>query len=307
MEKRTIKLTENELVSLIRQGIDSYVNRQNKSYICKNSLNEGVDIDSINKVVSFNNEHQDNVDTNNYVHPYIISNTIRNENVLSIFERKDNEEGNDGNPLVYALKNIRGWRFANPQQDIMALLRRFVSVTNRLQMNFDTLIVTPSNNELNNRVFSYLIRLINFENQFSSFFKKLTVEEVYENYYDEDYFDNLGGVEAKHARMEMTKAFRSMNLRNKGIFSYKYISALAYRDSIEQSLKLAFDENMSMQYRDAINGKNVLVLDDTVASGKTLSDSADAIRSMFDPNSITFLTLFSPKSSQGFSNTRISL
>lgn len=267
-------------------------------------LNEGIDIDTTNKIISFNSKHQDNVDTNDYLHPYIISNTIRNENVLSIFERKDNDEGNDGNPLVYALKNIRGWRFSNPQQDIIALLKRFVSVTTKLQMNFDTLISIPSNNELNNRVFSYLIRLLSFDYSFSSFFRKLTVSEVYENYYDENYFDSLEENEAKHARMEMNKAFRNMTRKNNGIFSYKYISALAYRDSIEQSLKIEFDEDLCMQYRNAINGKNVLVLDDTVASGKTLSDSAEAIKSMFDPQSITFLTLFSPKSSQGFENTK---
>jgi hypothetical protein len=270
-------------------------------------LNEGIDIDTTNRIVSFNNAHQDNVDTNDYIHPYIISNTIRNNKVLSIFERKDNDEGNDGNPLVYALKNIRGWRFANPKHDIMALLRRFISVTTSLQMNFDTLILTPSNNDLNNKVFSYLMRLLNFDNSFSSLFRKLTVSEVYENYYDENYFDSLSEIEAKHARMEMNKAFRSMNLKNNGVFSYKYISTLAYRESIERSLSIEFDDDLSMQYRNAINGKNVLVLDDTVASGKTLSDSAEAIRSMFDPLSITFLTLFSPKSSQGFKNIKTSL
>lgn len=270
-------------------------------------LNEGIDIDTANKIVSFNKNHQDNVDTNDYLQPYIISNNIRNENVLSIFERKDNDEGNDGNPLVYALKNIRGWRFANPQQDIMALLRRFVSVTTKLQMNFDTLILTPSNNELNNRVFSYLLRLLSFDYSFSTLFRKLTVSEVYENFYDENFFDSMDEIEAKQARLEMSKAFKSMNLKNNGIFSYKYISALAYRDSIEQSLAIEFDDDLGMQYRDAINGKNVLVLDDTVASGKTLSDSADAIRKMFDPKSITFLTLFSPKSSQGFENVKTNL
>lgn len=271
------------------------------------TLNEGIDIDTANKIVSFNKNHQDNVDTNDYLQPYIISNNIRNKNVLSIFERKDNDEGNDGNPLVYALKNIRGWRFANPQQDIMALLRRFVSVTTKLQMNFDTLILTPSNNELNNRVFSYLLRLLSFDYSFSTLFRKLTVSEVYENFYDENFFDSMDEIEAKQARLEMSKAFKSMNLKNNGIFSYKYISALAYRDSIEQSLAIEFDDDLGMQYRDAINGKNVLVLDDTVASGKTLSDSADAIRKMFDPKSITFLTLFSPKSSQGFENVKTNL
>ena len=72
---------------------------------------------------------------------------------------------------------------------------------------------------------------------------------------------------------------------------------LFHRDIIEQSLKLNFDKDEDMKYRNVINNKDVLVFDDTVASGKTLSDSANAIREQFDPKSITFLTLFSPLNS----------
>ena len=48
-----------------------------------------------------------------------------------------------------------------------------------------------------------------------------------------------------------------------------------------------------LNYDDVINGKNVLIFDDTVTTGKTISDSGEAICSMFIPKSITFITLFS--------------
>lgn len=275
-------------------------------------LNEGVDIDVENHIVSFNSSHQNNVDTNDLIHPFIIKNNIRGETVLSIFERKDNEEGNDGNPLVYALKGINRWRFAYPKYDILALLKRFVSVTTHLQNQFDTLVVTPSNNPLNNRVFDYLQRIVHFEYKISNLFSKLSASEVREFYFDEEYYYSLAnGDENKISFMmrAMERAFQKMIKDNNNVFSYKYISPLAYRDGIIQSLSVSLSDTSIVKYRDYLNEKNVLVFDDTVASGKTLSDSAMALKEMFDPNSITFLTLFSPKANKdnNINNERIVL
>ncbi len=46
-----------------------------------------------------------------------------------------------------------------------------------------------------------------------------------------------------------------------------------------------------LEMANQINGKRVLVLDDTVASVKTISDSAEDLMDTFDPKSITSLTL----------------
>lgn len=195
---------------------------------------------------------------------------------------------------------MNNWRFNNPHQDIMNLLRRFVSVTKHLQMHFDTLLITPSNNTLNRVIFSYLIRLINFENSYSNFFLKLKVREVEEKYVDDNKLIQLSkenNIPVERVRRDMHNAFDRMYIENNGIFSYKYMKMLFHRDIIEQSLKLNFDKDEDMKYRNVINNKDVLVFDDTVASGKTLSDSANAIREQFDPKSITFLTLFSPLNS----------
>ena len=46
-------------------------------------------------------------------------------------------------------------------------------------------------------------------------------------------------------------------------------------------------------YSEMINDKDILILDDTISSGKTISDSVYAINETFKPKSITVITLFS--------------
>ena len=48
------------------------------------------------------------------------------------------------------------------------------------------------------------------------------------------------------------------------------------------------------EYAPLINDKRILLLDDTVMTGKSLSDSAIAIKDTYSPSNITALTLFSP-------------
>jgi hypothetical protein len=86
---------------------------------------------------------------------------------------------------------------------------------------------------------------------------------------------------------------------NDGVFSYKFIKPAILRNAILQSMKVSDNyANGEFEVADRINGKNALIIDDTVTSGKTLSDSAHAILEMYDPKSITFLTLFSPLKSE---------
>ena len=81
---------------------------------------------------------------------------------------------------------------------------------------------------------------------------------------------------------------------NDGIFSYKFLKPSELRNAIVQSMYINDDFRDELTYGPLINSKKVLIIDDTVTSGKTISDSADAVKEMYDPISITFLTLFSP-------------
>lgn len=271
--------------------IDEIIKKEIKEYLIENIIKEGIDIyaDENPPKVAFNPTHQEYVDTNDPWNPRPIYNEVNGYKVISIFERKGTEDRLDGNPLIYALKG-HNWEFKNPHFDIMALLRRFVAVTKELQGKYDVIITTPSSNSLNNEILKRVSRLIPHSIEFEHFFKKLEANDVYENWLYSKWFDEHP--EIKHSTL--LQAILAMNKYNNGIFSYKFIKPIELRNAIKNSMKVSDEIADDLSMGDYINGKNVLVIDDTVTSGKTISDSANAILQMYDPNSITFLTLFSP-------------
>ena len=273
-------------------------------------LKEGIDIDNINRIISFNPKHQNNVDTNDYIHPHIILNDIEGSTIISIFERKDNDIRNDGNPLVYALKGINGWTFKDPKKDIYSLFRIFVSVTQRLNNYFDTLIITPSHNSLNNTVFNYLKRIINVSYSFTDFFLKLPADIVENNYINFNDLEKMckGDTYKFNAiKRDFNRAFDAMYKYNDNIFSYKFFRDSVYRKLIIKTLELNKDSEDIFKYADVINDKDIVVFDDTVTTGKTLSESAEVIYQSFNPKTITFLTLFSPRTTKQFKSIKFKI
>lgn len=242
--------------------------------------------------VTKDNENPKYVDTNSYTQPYIFTDTVRGYTVYSIFKRQKTEDGvTDSNPLLNALKQRKGWQFENAKNDLMLLLRNFVAAI-KLLPKYDTIIMTPSNNQLNQIVFKYLIRLIPHTTSYENFFEKFSAQDVYDNLIDDDYinsnFENPSSV-----YNSIDEAFGNMMKLNNGIFSYKYLQKTPYREAIIQSMKVNIGVDNDLNYDEAINGKNVLIFDDTVTSGKTISDSGKAICDMFAPKTLTYITLFS--------------
>ena len=77
-----------------------------------------------------------------------------------------------------------------------------------------------------------------------------------------------------------------------GVFQFHHIIDKEMRKVIERTIKIS-DEYWG-DYVDAINGKNILIIDDSITFGHTLKESIERITDVFTPKSITVLTLFSP-------------
>ena len=123
------------------------------------NLIEGIDIDDVEQTVSFNNSHEENVDTSILINPTYTN--INGVDVISIFKRKRATEFSfDGNPLVYALKGLKGWKFKNAQSDITSLLKQFIRIAEKIQPNYDTIITIPSKNDLNTHFLYRLNKII---------------------------------------------------------------------------------------------------------------------------------------------------
>ncbi len=312
-----LRLKEEDLLNIINNTVTESINHINKelnenvktlteSYLSnkigenlKKELNEfinehGIDYDKLNKTVAFNPNHQEGVNTNDPWNPKPIYNEVDGYKIISIFEREKTDDRQDGNPLIYALKGKYSWVFKNPSYDYFSLLRRFVAVCKELNEEYDVIITTPSSNSLNTEILHRIIKLIPHNIHFERFFCKYNAQDVYDITMDSMLFNKyFEGKELENAIYNFEMAIERMNVENNGVFSYKYLPSYL-RPILSNSMYVNKDVLNDEKVNELINGKKILVIDDTVTSGKTISDSADALKSVFNPQSITFLTLFSP-------------
>lgn len=253
-------------------------------------LIEGIDVDEIKKTVSFNNSHEENVDTSTLINPTYEN--IGGVDVISIFKRKKSSDfSHDGNPLIYALKGIKGWKFNNEQSDIIGLLRQFIRIAEKIQPKYDTIITIPSNNVLNKNFLFRLNKVIKADVQIQDYLHKLTAEEVYEEFVDWVQISQDFGERYNKIKSLIASYFKNMDNEYDGYFSYKFIKDVKLRKYIKKTMYS--DSEKTIEYASHINGKNILILDDTIGSGSTISEACKEIFEMFSPKSITVITLFS--------------
>jgi hypothetical protein len=241
-----------------------------------NFLIEGIDIDKHKKIVTFNSSHDNNVSTSIELNPTY--DYINKYPVISIFKRKKSNDGFDGNPLVYALKGIKGWTIS--KRDIILLLKQFIKISEKIEYKYDTIISIPSSKSLNNDFLYRLNEIIKCECSITDgMFSKMEVEEVVDNIE----YDKM----TKEEQDKMVNAISKMG----AFFTFKEVPS-----GLRKYIKNIWNDNFSchgLTYADKINGKNILVLDDTISSGQTISTYCENIINNYTPKSITIVTLFS--------------
>ena len=77
-----------------------------------------------------------------------------------------------------------------------------------------------------------------------------------------------------------------------GVFSYSDIPDMEFRKSIINTLKLT---DLGKRYCNEINGKHILLLDDSIAAGQTVESAINALKTCYEPASISLITIFSQK------------
>lgn len=283
--------------------------------LSKESLNEGIDLsyasDGIR--VAYNDGHDRGINAKLSDNPTKFDLSVPSIQiqegvvpVYSILQRTPMQTtigSSDGNPLVYAFKRENGYAFKSDydkktiQDCIDAILKKFAKKYFNTVKGDVATIVCPSENTLN-RVFAYAFRKnaealgknINIQEEC---LVKYPVEDIRQEIVDNALSDfnkwlsTLSSSAAAKKRMILDNALDRMDKEHNGVFAYHMIKDIDVRKHISSTMKLS-------KHAKCIEGENVIVLDDTMSQGKTLSEACQLLCGSYLPKSITALTLFSP-------------
>ena len=252
-----------------------------------NYIVEGLNIDVDNKTVSLTDAHNSGIDFS------LVNNPVYDKHnrydVISIFKRTPltdiNNAQRDGNPFIYALKNKNGWKFNITTSEITKYIRCFLNICKKIKDKYDTIIITPSASDINEKFMNVISKQVNADKIINEYFVKLTKEEII----DDDLIDierirNYYGNSFNKVMSEIHRSFRRMKGET---FEAKYVKReyLKYIKYIETN----GDDNI----RKYIDDNDILLLDDTISSGETVSQCINGILSNFIHKSITIITLLS--------------
>lgn len=248
---------------------------------------EGININSNDKTISLTDEHDKGVDFSLVNNP--VYDKYKDFDVISIFKRSklvdDTNTERDGNPFIYALKEKKGWTFDITNDEIFRYIKRFLEICKKINNTYDTIVITPSSTNINERFMKVISKQVQAENIVREFLVKIKKEEIIDDNlidkeqitkdYPNNYNEVITKISRSFRRMEGAD-FEAKHMDKKYLKYVKYIGV-----------------NNDLNIRPMIDGKDILVLDDTISSGNTVSQCIDGITSNFTPKSITIVTLLS--------------
>lgn len=251
-------------------------------------ISEGIDVDEFSRTVFMTDKHEELINTSVANNPTVLTGYIPNVEVWSIFQRKSGGM-NDGNLMLYALKNEKGYDLKN-RKKIFGRIEHLVNNFFEQKSGIDVTIMCPSSNKLNTYFAKLASKKCKDPKLIDNLIVKMSIEEVDDYIFDKDsQFRKFYGRRFREAYSLLQKYYKSMK---NGVFQFHHIIDKEMRKVIERTIKIS-DEYWG-DYVDAINGKNILIIDDSITFGHTLKESIERITDVFTPKSITVLTLFSP-------------
>ena len=276
---RTSKNKINEIIDrAVKEALDS-------------CLNEGIDFDYESQTVSYNPSHENNVDTSIENNPTKDGAIVPGINVWSIFKRKRGLRG-DGNPLVYALKG-EGWKFRS-EADKEAVERQFETIAEKFAQLYPigVTILIPSGNALNQHIADVVMSKSKNAELIDGVICKLTTEEVddivlaqgskFRQYYKDDF---------NGAYYQLSKYLDLMDSERNGKFSRHLIKDSEMRNVLDLTLTASPDS--FAEFANKINGKDILIIDDTISRGQSIQEACRIMQESYAPKSITVLTFLS--------------
>jgi hypothetical protein len=215
----------------------------------------------------------------------------------------------DGNPLIYSLKRIKNWRLASAT-DFSLLLEYFISFTSsefggKVFSGVDCILPVPSSSNINAAMVSGIHKYVDATLVTFNDLKKQDVDTAYGQvlgdsfeFFVAELFPGVDKDSEEFARKsqkvygELMKSKEDNEKANtasgaKGNpFSIKYVKP-QYRDIFDSYIQGSFADG-------TFTGKTVLVVDDSISTGKSLKVIVERFVVPQRPKEIRALTLLSP-------------
>lgn len=250
-------------------------------------ISEGIEVD-IDRNVTMTDSHEKLVDTSIENNPTVITSMIPNIEIYSIFKRKEEDVG-DGNPLLYALKNEKGYKLTNINK-VKNRIEYIVKEFFKKHGKRDITIMVPSTNKLNEYFAKVVASHCINPNYIGDIVAKMSIEEVDDSIFAEDskfrhYYNRK--FEAAY------KQFKEYCRKMPGTaFRFHFIKDIQMRKVIEHTIKK--NDKYWSNYIEAFNDKDLIIVDDSITLGNTIMETCKIVSECYTPKSITILTLMSP-------------
>lgn len=279
--KEKVLITETQLVNLISEAVWQV-------------LSEGISVNRVGEdnIVTFDNSDK-SIQDGPIKGQLILPNSQIPITTYSMFKRVNNLAGvSDGNPLLQALKEKPHWLLSNPE-DFWKRFGELLSLFLKDHQN-ERIIMIPSNHSVNNKFKERIEQLAPNTMIFTGVLTKLTVDEIIYMIEDSNsYFRQYWIKQNANLNEIYEKTYHYLNRmkeKNGGIFSYSMIPDMSIRKSIVNSLKVGDAGDI---YHSEFNGKDVLLLDDSISVGQTAESAINALKTCYQPHSISLITIFS--------------
>ena len=230
----------------------------------------------------------------------VFSNELQDDiTVYSIYKRmfRDNTK-NDPNVIYYDLDNDNIWSFNDNNNKQMfwerfeLLLKMFIE-QHKNETDY-TIVITCSDRYNKNVVKSIKDIAANVgikyvvEQGLHTVSSEVVEDSVYSN---DSYFKQYYGDEWEDYLPMLKKYLERMDNENNGLFKWHLIDDKDMRLSIINTLEI--DKDYAFLYERHVNGKNVLIVDDSITYGQSIRNAIHAIAQAYVPKSVSVLTMFS--------------
>lgn len=263
-----------------------------EEYFRQELLKEGIIPNYIKKTVKLTMDNNDGVDFSEDNYIKFRANRLT---VYSIFRRtplpdfRTGENDDDGNPFIWALKGIDGWKFNISDVEIVQYIRRFLSICHTIDQQYDVVVMAPSKSDVNKRFMKVIYNTVGATVKIEDYFLKVKTSEILYNL-------NTEMIEHDYPSESSQEYMERMMKRSLGKMG-TYFEAKKFPKEYLKYINSVVDVDNKYSVADSnnlFNGKRVLVLDDVFSSGKTVSDCVKCIWD-YSPSKVDVITLLSRK------------